>query len=107
MAMMMNDQAGLLCERASEVASLLKHMANPQRLVLLCRLREGEASVSELIGLCDLSQSSVSQHLARMREGGLVQTRRENTTIYYRLTDANTLALIGFLCDHFGGETAK
>ena len=107
MAMMMNDQAGLLCERASEVASLLKHMANPQRLVLLCRLREGEASVSELIGLCDLSQSSISQHLARMREAGLVQTRRENTTIHYRLTDPNTLAVIGFLCDHFGGEAAK
>jgi len=107
MAMEMNEQAGILCERASEVAGLLKHMANPQRLVLLCRLREGEASVSELIGLCGLSQSSVSQHLARMREGGLVLTRRENTTIHYRLADANAFALIGFLCDHFGGDTGS
>ena len=81
-------------------------MANPQRLLLLCRLREGEASVTELIGLFNLSQSSVSQHLARMREGGLVQTRRENTTIYYRIADPNTLALIGFLCDQFGDPSA-
>lgn len=105
--MMMNEQAGMLCERASEVAGLLKHMANPQRLVLLCRLRAGEASVSELIGLCGLSQSGVSQHLARMREGGLVLTRRENTTINYRLADPNAFALIGFLCDHFGADMAK
>ncbi|GEO00412.1 transcriptional regulator [Novosphingobium sediminis] len=104
--MMMNGTAEQLCERASEVAAFLKVVANPQRLLLLCRLREGEASVTELIGLCDLSQSSVSQHLAKMREGGLVQTRRENTTIYYRIANDNALALIGFLCDQFGDPSA-
>lgn len=104
--MMMNGTAEQLCERAGEVAAFLKVVANPQRLLLLCRLREGEASVTELIGLCDLSQSSVSQHLAKMREGGLVQTRRENTTIYYRISNDNALALIGFLCDQFGDPSA-
>jgi len=103
---MTSGTAQQLCERASEVAAFLKVVANPQRLLLLCRLREGEASVTEMIGLCDLSQSSVSQHLAKMREGGLVQTRRENTTIYYSIADANTLALIGFLCDQFGDPSA-
>lgn len=104
--MVMRDQADMLCDQASEVAGLLKLAANPQRLLLLCRLREGEASVGELVGLCGLSQSSVSQHLARMREGGLVQYRRENTMIHYRLADANAAALIAFLCDQFGAQAA-
>jgi DNA-binding transcriptional ArsR family regulator len=99
--MMMDDAVAMLCERATEVAAFLKVVANEQRLLLLCRLREGEASVGELVGLCGLSQSSVSQHLGRMREAGLVQTRRENTTIYYRIADAKVQALMTFLCDQF------
>lgn len=91
----------MLCERATEVAAFLKIVANEQRLLLLCRLRDGEASVGELVGLCGLSQSSVSQHLARMRDGGLVQTRRENTTIFYRIIDSKVQALMEFLCDQF------
>ena len=82
--MKMEDmELSLLCEHATDVAAMLKLLANPQRLVLLCRLREGEASVTELIDLCGLSQSSVSQHLAKMREGGILQTRRDAQTIYY------------------------
>ncbi len=92
----------MLCERATEVAAFLKLVANEQRLLLLCRLREGEASVGELVGLCNLSQSSVSQHLARMRDGGLVQTRRETTTIYYSIANQRVLALMQFLCENFG-----
>ena len=91
----------MLCERATEVAAFLKLVANEQRLLLLCRLREGEASVGELVGLCNLSQSSVSQHLARMRDGGLVQTRRETTTIYYSIANQRVLALMQFLCENF------
>ncbi|OAN53427.1 ArsR/SmtB family transcription factor [Sphingobium sp. TCM1] len=98
---MTDDAVDMLCERATEVAAFLKVVANEQRLRLLCRLRDGEASVGELVELCGLSQSSVSQHLARMREGGLVQTRRENTTIFYRICDANVQALMTFLCDQF------
>jgi len=101
--MKMTDEAvEMLCERATEVAAFLKVVANEQRLLLLCRLREGEASVGELVDLCGLSQSSVSQHLARMREGGLVQTRRDNTMIFYRIADANVQALMTFLCHQFG-----
>ena len=94
--------AEMLCERATEVADLLKLVANEQRLLLLCRLREGEASVGELVGLCGLSQSSVSQHLGKMREGGLVQTRREATTIYYSMANPHVDALMEFLCSRFG-----
>jgi len=92
----------LLCERADEVSALLKLVANPQRLMLLCRMCEGEASVGELIDLSRLSQSSVSQHLARMREGGIVTTRREQTTIYYSISNDHVSALLQFLCDRFG-----
>ena len=100
--MMMTDGAvEMLCEHATEVAAFLKVVANEQRLLLLCRLRDGEASVGELVGLCDLSQSSVSQHLGRMREAGLVQTRRESTTIFYRIADTRVQALMMFLCEQF------
>lgn len=92
----------LLCERADEVSALLKLAANPQRLLLLCRMCEGEASVGELIELTRLSQSSVSQHLARMREGEIVSTRREQTTIYYSISNDHVAALLQFLCDRFG-----
>lgn len=98
--------AELLCERATEVADLLKLVANEQRLLLLCRLREGEASVGELVGLSGLSQSSVSQHLGKMREGGLVRNRREGTTIYYSIANPDVDALMGFLCDNFSPKEA-
>lgn len=93
-----------LCERATEVAAMLKLVANEQRLILLCRLKEGEASVGELVGLCDLSQSSVSQHLARMREGGVVTTRREQTTIYYSIANDEVRLLLDFLCSRFSND---
>lgn len=94
--------ADVLQERAREVATLLKLMANEQRLILLCRLREGEAAVGELVELCDLSQSSVSQHLARLRDAGLVTTRREQTTIYYSIASAEVQYLLDCLCERFG-----
>jgi DNA-binding transcriptional ArsR family regulator len=69
-----------------------------------CRLSEGECPVSELVELTGLSQSAVSQHLARLREGGMVLTRREATTIYYRVADQAVHDLIGMLCERFGGR---
>lgn len=90
-----------LCEHATEVANLLKLVANEQRLLLLCRLREGEASVTELVELCGQSQSGVSQHLAKLREGGVVGTRRDAKMIYYSLANNNVEELMEFLCTHF------
>lgn len=99
-----NAETEMLCERATEVAGLLKLVANEQRLLLLCRLREGEASVGELVGLCNLSQSSVSQHLGKMREGGVLKTRREGTTIFYSLSNPHIISLMDFLCARFGEQ---
>lgn len=68
---------------AGDAARLLKMIANEKRLQVLCLLAEGERSVGELNARLDLSQSALSQHLALLREDGLVQTRREAQTILY------------------------
>ena len=70
---------------ARQASALLKAMANERRLLILCYLAEGERSVSELEQLISLSQSALSQHLARLRRDGLVTTRRSAQTIYYAL----------------------
>ena len=70
---------------AGEASRLLKALANQRRLLILCLLAEGERSVGELNELVDLSQSALSQHLAVLRNEGLVHTRREAQTIYYSL----------------------
>ena len=92
----------VLAAHAADVADMLKMLANEQRLLLLCRLTQGEASVGELVDMSNLAQSSVSQHLAKMRLSGIVSTRRDGTTIYYRLADSNVEALIDMLCERFG-----
>ena len=91
-----------LARHAAHAASVLKLLANEQRLLILCRLTQGEFSVNAMVELCGQSQSSVSQHLGKLREGGLVKTRREATTIYYSLADDGVRQLIDMLCDRFG-----
>jgi len=80
-------------------ARLLKLLASEQRLLLLCRLIEGEASVGDLAGHAGMAQSTTSQHLAKMRAEGLVATRREAQTIYYRLDDPAAMRVLDTLCD--------
>ncbi|WP_222434282.1 ArsR/SmtB family transcription factor [Luteimonas wenzhouensis] len=70
---------------AGEAARLLKALANERRLQVLCLLADGERPVGELARLLQLSQSAVSQHLAVLREEGLVATRREAQQVYYAL----------------------
>lgn len=71
--------------RAEEAAALLSSMANAKRLLVLCHLVERECSVGDLAVVAGLNQSALSQHLGKMRLQGLVTTRREGQTIYYRL----------------------
>jgi DNA-binding transcriptional ArsR family regulator len=72
-------------QHADEASCLLKAMGNEQRLLILCQLVGGEASVSDLLTRIKLSQSALSQHLAVLREAGMVQTRRSSQTIFYSL----------------------
>ena len=78
----------------SAVSRLLKALANQKRLQILYLLMEGEKNVGELERQVDLSQSALSQHLARLRADGIVQTRRDAQTIYYSLICPHTRTLI-------------
>lgn len=88
-----------LRSRAGEAASFLKSIANDRRLIVLCELVKGERSVGELEAVAGLSQSALSQHLAKLREARLVKTRRESQTIYYSLADTGVSKVIGVLHD--------
>lgn len=90
-----------LADHAAHAAEVLKLLANEQRLLILCRLTQGEFAVGQMVELCGQSQSSMSQHLGKLREGGLVKTRRDGTTIYYSLADEEVRRLIDMLCDRF------
>ena len=84
---------------AADAVYLLKGLANENRLVIMCVLAEGECSVGQLNQRISLSQSALSQHLAVLREQGLVQTRRASQTIYYRLAETPALKIIHLLHD--------
>ena len=85
--------------KATDAVSLLKGLANESRLMIMCVLSEGEISVGQLNQRIKLSQSALSQHLAVLREQGMVQTRRESQTIYYRLSDTTAIDIIQLLHD--------
>ncbi len=86
--------------KAADAVSLLKLLANENRLLILCRLAvAGEASVGTLCDAIDLSQSALSQHLAKMRQDGLVATRRDAQTIYYRIADQDAGRILKVLKD--------
>lgn len=86
---------------AETAARLLKTMANPHRLMILCVLGGGELSVGALNERIPLSQSALSQHLAVLRADGLVTTRRESQTIYYRIQPGPALDVIRALHAHY------
>jgi DNA-binding transcriptional ArsR family regulator len=94
--------AGLadLERKAGEAAQLLKLLANENRLLILCRLvLARELSVNDLAKAVGLSQSALSQHLAKMREEGVLATRRDAQTVYYRIADPNAARLLTLLKD--------
>jgi DNA-binding transcriptional ArsR family regulator len=86
-----------LKENAQRASELLKSMSNEKRLMILCYLTEGEKSVGQMERLVGLSQSALSQHLARLRRDGLVRTRRASQTIYYSLAGGNASAVMATL----------
>lgn len=88
--------------KASEAAAMLKELANEKRLMILCKLLEhGEMSVMTLTAEVGLSQSALSQHLARMREEKIVGTRRDAQQIFYRVADPRVRKILGTLKNAF------
>lgn len=94
-----------LGESAVAASRMLKLLASEQRLMLLCRLHDGECSVGELARQSGLSQTAASQHLAKLRAENLVATRRDAQTIYYRLSDAAAERIIHTLCEIYGPQS--
>jgi DNA-binding transcriptional ArsR family regulator len=90
-----------MTERAAEAAAYLKTLAHEGRLLILCHLCEGERSVGQLEDLLGIRQAAVSQMLARLREEGLVTTRRDGKAVHYSLADGNTARVIGVLHEVF------
>lgn len=82
---------------AGQAAQLLKALANERRLQVLCLLADGERSVGEINEALDLSQSALSQHLAVLREEGLVETRREAQQVHYSLVPGPAAAVMATL----------
>jgi DNA-binding transcriptional ArsR family regulator len=86
--------------QAAVAVSVLKSIAHEGRLLVLCYLSEaGEMSVGDLVNRIGLSQSALSQHLAKLRAEGLVATRKEAQTVFYRIADDKVLTLLGTLHD--------
>lgn len=92
---------GLFEESAGRAAALLRLLSNEKRLMVLCQLADGELSVGEIQSRVGLSQSALSQHLALLRDEGVVATRRESQTIYYRVADHAAMRIIQTLAELF------
>lgn len=97
-----------MARHAGEAAAVLRALAHPARLLVLCQLVEGESSVGDLQPLTGLSMSALSQHLAVLREKALVETRRESQTIFYSLAKGPAASVLDALhAAYCGGRAAS
>ena len=102
-----NQRIEQMREHAPNAAGLMKALGNESRLMILCTLAEGERSVGDLNAMIPLSQSALSQQLARLRNSGIVETRRESQTIYYSLAEGPADRVIHLLHDIYCGIDNK
>jgi ArsR family transcriptional regulator, virulence genes transcriptional regulator len=103
--MLPNQTLSELTEKAGQAAGLLKSLSNEKRLLILCHLiSAGEMSVGALVEAVGLSQSALSQHLARLRGGGLVTFRRDAQTLHYRIANPDAAQVIAVLRDIYCPE---
>jgi DNA-binding transcriptional ArsR family regulator len=84
-------------EMSFKIANLLKVIANPIRLQVLCCLLSGEKSVSHMLDLIDISQSALSQHLSILREKNVLKDNKVGKFIYYSIINQETVEILGFL----------
>ena len=91
-------------EKSEKASALLKALANEKRLMIVCILCKGEKNVGELEQFIGLSQSALSQHLARLRRDGIVDTRREAQTIYYSIKHDAVPKLLDCLCNIYSAD---
>lgn len=86
---------------AAEAAGFLKGLASPHRLLILCQLMEGEKNVTELIEATGLAQTSMSQHLSKLKDEHIVTFRRDHRTLYYRINNEAVLSIMAVMYEHF------
>ncbi|MCF6302035.1 MAG: metalloregulator ArsR/SmtB family transcription factor [Devosiaceae bacterium] len=94
-------QSAQMLENANKTTDFLKSLAHPARLMILCRLAEGHATVGQLEEMLDLNQSSVSKQLSRLRAENFVKTERKGRSIYYSLADDRVRLIVGTLYTMF------
>lgn len=104
MAAMDEKQLKVMSRKVDEAAALMRALSHGARLKVLCELASGERSAGDLVESSGLSQSALSQHLARLREEGLVSTRREAQTIYYSVSDPKVLRVVRLLYELYCGK---
>jgi DNA-binding transcriptional ArsR family regulator len=92
-------------EHIEQASRALKAMSHPLRLKILCVLGDKEVSVQDIVENVGTSQSNISQHLAILRDKGVLRTRKDANRVYYRVGDTRTLQLIGMMRDVFCGFT--
>ena len=96
-----NIEIARMRDSADKACLLLKTLANPNRLILLCQLSQSEKCVGELEGLVEIEQPTLSQQLTVLRKEGLVKTRREGRQIYYSLSSEIASLVMGLLYEHY------
>ncbi|WP_205700982.1 helix-turn-helix transcriptional regulator [Jeongeupia sp. USM3] len=90
-------------EHIEQASRAMKAMSHPLRLKILCVLGEDEVSVQDIVDAVGTTQSNISQHLALMREKGVLRTRKDANRVYYRVGDIRTLEVVELLRDVFCG----
>jgi DNA-binding transcriptional ArsR family regulator len=98
------EMANKLIDRDEDIqqaAQAIKAIAHPLRLKILCVLGDQEISVQDIVDQVGTSQSNISQHLAILRDKGVLATRKDSNRVYYRIGDLRTLKLVGMMRDVF------
>ena len=100
----MNQGSEVLITRDEDIeraSRSIKAMSHPLRLKILCALGKEEVSVQDIVALVGTSQSNISQHLAILRDKGILASRKDANRVYYRVSDSRTLLLIGMMREVF------
>ncbi len=97
----MDKELKRLSKSAEEVTGYLKALSHKTRLLMLCFIGEEEKSVQQLEGFLETSQSNVSQHLAKLRDKGILKTRKDANVVFYSIKDIRVLNLVRALQSHF------
>jgi DNA-binding transcriptional ArsR family regulator len=97
----------LMQNNAGKAADFLKGLANPYRLMILCQLVDGEKNVSQLIEATQIAQTSMSQHLAKLKQEGLVTYRREHRNLYYYIAHDAVVEVMTVMYQNFCHQTEQ